>query len=68
MEDSFYAEILLYKTRGTLPENFTSTKGNFIQLCNKFVLQNQELKRNGKPVLKESQLAGKNQNTRQNKN
>ena len=68
MEDSFYAEILLYKSKGTLPKTFPSTKGNFMQLCDKFVFENQKLKRYGKPVLKKSQLEGKNQNTRQNKN
>ena len=68
MEDSLYAEILLYKCKGIHPETYPITKGNFIALCDKFVVENQQLKRQGKPVLQKSQLEGKNQNTRQNKN
>ena len=68
MDDYLYAQIVQYKSQGSLPSTFTSTKGNFIQLCDKFQLEGQFLKRDNKTVLKHSQLDGKHQNTRQNKN
>ena len=68
MDDYFYAQIVQYKSQGILPSSFPSTKGNFIQLCEKFDLEEQVLKRYNKTVLKHSQLDGKHHNTRQNTN
>ena len=55
MENKLYKEVLEYLQKKNLPQTFTSSKGNFVALCNKYKINKKGwLTRNGKPVVKES--------------
>ena len=51
MQRSQWESIIAYKSHGTLPEDFTSTKSNFVALCNNYELRSGILHRNSKRVL-----------------
>ena len=52
MEDRLYNDILNFKLYGQKPEEYPSTKSNFLAQCSKFSVRNSHLTRNGKWVVK----------------
>ena len=57
MEEGAYAAILSFKTDGSLPASFSSTKSNFVALCSKFAVNSAGyLTRNEKIVLQKKDL------------
>ena len=57
MLSSQYSDILHYKTTGTFPQSFPSTKSNFISYCNKFEVNGKrQLTRDAKLVLQVEDL------------
>ena len=55
MDDQIYQDVLQYKLKDTLPQKFTSSKSNFIALCQKYKVNRKGcLTRNGKAVVKKS--------------
>ena len=55
MEDGLYKAVLDYLVNGNEPDQFPSTKSNFLALSRRFNLRNGELTRNAKWVVKKSE-------------
>ena len=57
MEDSLYQNVLAYVAHGELPDDYPSTKSNFLSLCAHYTVNEKGyLCREGKVVVKESDL------------
>ena len=56
MENTKYKQVVRYLQSGSLPKVFSSTKYNFLTECSKYTLKNKSLFRDGKIVLKKSEL------------
>ncbi len=64
MEAELYSDIFEYVRRAKLPEKYTSTKSNFVSLAQKFSLNARMcLIRDGKIVVKDEELEGKESNS-----
>ena len=55
MDDQLYHDVLIFLINGQEPSKYPSSRGNFLALCNKFMVRNGHLTRNSKWVVKSSE-------------